>query len=207
MTRPIRLCVLASHAGTTFQAIMDACAMGPSRLDAQIALLISNNSASGAMARARGANIECAHFSAVTHPELGELDAATCRAMIQADVDVVVLAGYMKKLGPKTLEVFAGRILNTHPALLPLFGGPGMFGMNVHRAVIAAGAITSGASVHVVEADYDTGPVIAQRAVPVHATDSPESLAERVQSAERTLLVEVLGKIASGELALPFARS
>lgn len=183
---------------------MDACG---SRLQAEIALVISNNSTSGAVTRALAANIPCAHLSSVTHPHAEHLDASICSAIVRANADIVVLAGYMKKLGPLTLETFAGRILNTHPALLPAFGGHGMFGMNVHRAVIAAGATTSGASVHVVNADYDSGPVVAQRTVPVDPTDTVESLAARVQTAERALLIDVLAQFASGELPLPFVNA
>lgn len=200
----MRLCVLASHAGTTLQAIMDACGLG---LQAEIALVISNNSTSGAVTRALAANIPCAHLSSVTHPQPEHLDASICSAIDRANADIVVLAGYMKKLGPLTLETFAGRILNTHPALLPAFGGHGMFGMNVHRAVIAAGATTSGASVHVVDADYDSGPVVAQRTVSVDPTDTVESLSARVQTAERALLIDVLSQFASGALPLPFGNT
>jgi phosphoribosylglycinamide formyltransferase-1 len=100
---------------------------------------------------------------------------------------------------------YAGRILNTHPALLPKFGGPGMYGTEVHRAVLASGDRISGASVHLVESGYDTGPVIAQRVVPVHADDTPERLAERVQITERALVIEVLCDIARGDRALPLA--
>ncbi len=102
----------------------------------------------------------------------------------------------MKKLGPHTLEAFAGRILNTHPALLPKFGGPGMFGSHVHRAVLASGDEVSGASVHFVEREYDTGPVIAQSRVKVAMDDTVETLAQRVQAAERELVIHVLQKLA-----------
>lgn len=197
----MRLCVLASHAGTTLQAIIDACGTA---LDATIGLVISNNSTSGAVSRAQTAGIAAAHLSSQTHPQPEDLDAAICSAISHVNADVVVLAGYMKKLGPLTLSTFSGRILNTHPSLLPAFGGHGMFGMNVHRAVIAANVTSSGASVHLVEADYDTGPVIAQSVVAVHSTDTPESLAERVQAAERALLVNVLRQLTSGALPLPY---
>ncbi len=117
--------------------------------------------------------------------------------------DWVLLAGYMKRLGPVTLAQFAGRIINTHPALLPEFGGAGMYGRNVHQAVLAAGRRTSGATVHWVDENYDTGAVIAQVRVPVESQDSAESLALRVQAAERELIVEVLAAAASGRLNPP----
>jgi len=117
-------------------------------------------------------------------------------------VDLVVLAGYMKKLGPRTLARFRGRIVNTHPALLPKFGGKGMYGIHVHRAVLAAGEAKTGASVHLVDEEYDTGRVVAQREVPVLAGDTPETLAERVQQHERALLIDVLTRVADGSLGL-----
>lgn len=109
-----------------------------------------------------------------------------------AAVDYIVLAGYMKKMGPRVLSSFAGRIINTHPALLPKFGGRGMYGRRVHEAVLASGERVTGVTVHLVTAEYDEGPVVAQVEVPVHADDTVESLAERVQERERELLVETL---------------
>jgi phosphoribosylglycinamide formyltransferase-1 len=108
----------------------------------------------------------------------------------------------MKRLGPRTLAAFPARILNTHPALLPRFGGHGMFGDRVFEAVLAAGESESGASVHLVDADYDTGAVVGQERVPVLPGDSVESLKTRVQTSERELVVKTLAAIASGELVL-----
>jgi histidine triad (HIT) family protein len=123
--------------------------------------------------------------------------------MLKHRVDVIVLAGYMKQLGPKTLSRFAGRILNIHPALLPEFGGKGMYGMHVHEVVIASGRAESGVSIHVVNAEYDTGPVIAQAHVPVEPGDTPETLAARVLLREHTFFAETLQKIVTGEIVLP----
>ena len=109
----------------------------------------------------------------------------------------------MKKLGPETLARFRGRVLNTHPALLPKFGGKGMYGVRVHEAVLAAGEAKSGASVHLVDEDYDTGPVIAQAEVAVAEGDTPDRLGARVQERERALLVDVLARIADGRISLP----
>lgn len=197
--------VLASHEGTTLQAVLDACAAGT--IPARVSVVISNNSGSGALRRAAAAGVRTCHLSSKTIPDPEQLDQALARALAEAKVDVVLLAGYMKKLGPQTLAAYAGRLLNTHPALLPKFGGPGMYGLNVHTAVIAAGETESGSSVHLVEGEYDTGPVIAQRAVPVLPADTPESLAARVQASERALLVEVLAELARGSRSLPGYRS
>ncbi|HWT54787.1 MAG TPA: formyltransferase family protein, partial [Rhodocyclaceae bacterium] len=113
-------------------------------------------------------------------------------ALLDARPDVVVTAGYMKRLGPQIMAAFRRRMLNVHPSLLPKYGGQGMYDRHVHAAVLAAGEAESGASVHFVEGDYDSGPVIAQARVPVLAGDTVETLAARVKLRERELLVEVL---------------
>jgi phosphoribosylglycinamide formyltransferase 1 len=200
VTSPLRIGVLASHEGTTLQAILDACESG--EITGRVVTVISNNSDSGALRRARAAGAEAVHLSSKTHPEPGALDAAVSHALTRNQVDVVMLAGYMKKLGPALLERYRGRILNTHPALLPKFGGQGMYGMRVHEAVLRAGETESGPSVHLVDAEYDTGRVLAQAQVPIETGDTPETLAARVQERERRLVVAVLGQIAQGEFPL-----
>ena len=183
------------------QAIIDACNSGA--LQAIPAVIISNNSNSGALERARKEGIAHYHISGRQYHDFKELDQTILNAMIEHSVDIIVLAGYMKKLGPKTLAHFDGRILNIHPALLPKYGGKGMYGMNVHNAVIAAGETESGVSIHVVEGNYDTGPVIAQTRVPVNPTDTAETLAARVLKHEHILFPETLHKIVTGEIKLP----
>lgn len=118
-------------------------------------------------------------------------------------MDLVLLLGYLRKIGPATLSSFRGRILNIHPALLPDYGGPGMYGLNVHTAVLNAGETKSGASIHVVDGGYDTGPVIAQEVIDVKAGDVPETLAERVLQAEFNLLIKTLRDIEANNLELP----
>ena len=117
----LRLGILASHAGTTMQAIVDACAQG--RLHADVRVVISNNSRSGALERARTHGIATAHLSGATHPNADDLDRAIMETLDDHRVEVVALAGYMKRLGPLVLSHFRGRMLNTHPALLPDYGG------------------------------------------------------------------------------------
>ncbi|HEX7038081.1 MAG TPA: phosphoribosylglycinamide formyltransferase [Pseudomonadales bacterium] len=191
----MRLAVMASHGGSILQAVMDACAAG--ELDAKVVLVISNNSNSGAIARARAAGIPTAHLSSATHPDPGELDIAMVAALRDAGADWVLLAGYMKKLGPKMLEAYRHRIINTHPALLPKFGGQGYFGRRVHEAVLAAGDAETGATVHLVDENYDSGPVLAQVRVPVRPDDDVEALEERVKVAERKLVVATLAELAA----------
>ena len=191
-----RIAVLSSHGGSILQAIMDACAAG--ELPAEIPLVISNNSGSMALGRAAGAGIETLHLSSRTHPDPADLDRAIRDALQRARADWVMLAGYMKKLGDETLSAFPNRILNTHPALLPKHGGRGFYGRNVHQAVIDAGERESGATVHRVDADYDTGPVIARVSVPVQRGDSVADLEIRVQAAERELVVNTLRELIGG---------
>ena len=145
----VRLGFLVSHGGSNMQAIIDAWKEG--RLHAEPAVVISNNSASGGMERARQEGIPAIHLSAATHPDPSDLDAAIARALEAHGVDLVILAGYMKLLGPRTLSRYRGRILNVHPALLPKYGGKGFYGKRVHEAVLAAGERVTGASIHLVD--------------------------------------------------------
>lgn len=190
--------VLASGAGTTLQAVIDACEDG--RIAAGVAVVIGNNSGSGAAARARKHGIAFVHLSGVTHPDEAALDLAIRDALAAHAVDLVLLAGYMKKIGPATLAAFERRIVNTHPSLLPAHGGRGMYGAHVHAAVLEAGESQTGISVHLVDGEYDTGRVLAQAPVPVEPGDDAASLAARVQRRERAFLVTVLGRIAAGEI-------
>lgn len=195
------IAVLASHFGSTLQALLDAHHAG--RVVVTPRLVISNNSGSEALRRAERAGIAAVHLSTATHPGPDELDRAIVATLEAHGIDLVVLAGYMKKLGRGVLERYSGRILNTHPALLPKFGGKGMYGLRVHEAVLAAGERESGATIHLVDDEYDTGPAIAQARVPVFPSDDAEALAERVQRVEKQLLVETLDALGRGELTLP----
>jgi len=197
----VNLGFLASHNGSNMQAIIDACKSG--KLQALPAVVISNNGGSGALIRAEQEGIPGYHISSKTHPDPEELDRSIVDAMLKHDVNIIVLAGYMKKLGPKTLARFGGRILNIHPALLPKYGGKGMYGMRVHEAVLAAGETESGVSIHIVDAEYDTGPIIAQERVPVDPEDTAETLAARILQKEHTLYPETLQKIVTGEILIP----
>jgi len=197
---PLRIGVLASGAGTTLQAVIDACIGG--RLPATIAVVITNNSQSGAVARAQRHSIPWVHLSSKTHRDPRRLDDAIRDTLTRADVNFVLLAGYMKKLGPNTLRAFSRRIVNTHPALLPRHSGQGMYGSRVHAAVLASGDTVTGVSAHVADAEYDTGRVLEQREVPVQPGDDVRSLSERVQRCEREFIVDVLGRIADGTITL-----
>lgn len=191
---------LASHGGTNLQAILDACKQGV--LAANPALIISNNRQSGALARARQEGLPHALINSVTHPDAAVRDRAICTTLVAHQVELIVLAGYMKKIGPQTLQRFRGRILNIHPALLPKYGGQGMYGRNVHEAVLAAGERETGVTIHLIDEAYDTGPILAQATVPVELGDTADSLAARVLAREHTFFVETIARILSGELQL-----
>ena len=197
----LRLGFLASHGGSNLQAILDAIDAGT--LPAQAAVVICNNSTEAALGRAAAKGIPALHLSSKTHPDPDALDRAILAALQENAVNLVVLAGYMKKLGPRTLAAYTRRVLNVHPALLPKYGGRGMYGMRVHTAVVAAKEKESGATVHLVTDEYDEGPALAQARVPVLPGDTPEALAARVLEQEHRLYPDVLRRIAIGEITLP----
>ncbi|MXX13763.1 MAG: phosphoribosylglycinamide formyltransferase [Gemmatimonadetes bacterium] len=196
----MQLGFLASHRGTNLQAILDACKTG--RLQARPRVVISNNSDSGALQRARKMGVPAAHLSTYTHPKPGALDEAILAILQAYGVEVVCLAGYMKRLGPRTLAAYRGRVLNIHPSLLPRFGGQGFYGDVVHRTVLAAGERETGATVHLVDEEYDHGQVLDQVQVPVEPGDSVETLSARVLQQEHRLYVRTLQRIAAGEIEL-----
>ena len=177
---------------------MDAVEAGT--IDGVVALVISNNSSSGALQRARQAKIPALHISSATHP--GSEEAALLAALEEHGVNLVLLAGYMKKLGPSILSRFSQRILNIHPALLPKYGGQGMYGSKVHEAVIEARETVTGVTIHLADESYDRGPIVAQIQVPVDPTDTPQTLAAKVLEHEHELYVETVRKISAGELQL-----
>ena len=189
--RKLRLAALASGGGTNLQAIIDACKRG--ELNAEVCVVISNNSGSRALQRARDEGIPAYHLSAVTHSN--SLDDTICQTLEEHQVDLVLLAGYMRLLGPITLARYHNRVLNSHPALLPKFGGKGMYGSNVHQAVLDAGETVTGVTIHYVDEQYDHGPTLAQCEVPVLPDDTLETLEERVKDRERRFWIETLADI------------
>ncbi len=200
MPAPLNLGVLASHTGTNLQAIINACEQGS--LNARCRVVISNNSRSMALRRARNHAIPALHISGKTHPDPDALDSAIENTLANYNVNLVVLAGYMKLLGPKTLARYRGRVVNTHPAMLPGFGGRGMYGDKVHQAVLNASLRTTGVTLHLVDEIYDHGDILAQTEIPVMDDDTVDTLRDRVQSVERRFYVETLQKIARGEISL-----
>lgn len=184
------LVVFASGNGTTLQAIIDA--INEKRLLANIALVVSNNPNAYALERARKANIQT---YIIKEKDDDKVDDELVNVLSTINVDLIVLAGYLKLIGSKLIKKYT--IINTHPSLLPKYGGKGMYGMNVHRAVIAAKENFSGVTLHYVNNEYDKGNIIMQSVVKVLPTDSPESLASKVQTAEKIQLIEALKSFAS----------
>lgn len=186
----LNLGFLASHGGTSMRAIVAAIAGG--ELDGRARILVCNNGDAPALQFAREHQIPCRHISARTEGGEQAADLAICRALQDGGVEWVVMSGYLRKLGPATLERYRGRILNIHPALLPKFGGQGMYGRKVHEAVIAAGETVSGITIHLVDEEYDRGKIIAQHEVPVLPGDSVDDLQQRITQAEPPFFVDVL---------------
>ena len=194
----------ASGRGSNMRAVLDACNLG--FLDAKPGVVISNNSDSEALVSARREAIPAYHLSSKTHPEPDSLDRAILSVLQQHHTSLVILAGYMKKLGDKTLSAYQGRVINIHPALLPKYGGAGMYGIHVHEAVIAAGDRETGVTIHLVDRDYDHGDILAQCRLPILEGDTAATLAARVLVREHSFLVETLKRIVNGEIALPALR-
>ncbi len=178
----MRVAVFASGSGTNLQALLDACRDG----DATIAIVLSNRADARALTRATAAGVPVHVISdANDGTEINDV-------LASYGIDLVVLAGYLKLIPPDVVRAFEGRMINIHPALLPSFGGPGMYGKNVHRAVLESGATVSGVTIHIVTEEYDRGPIVAQWPVPVIAEDTPETLQHRVQAVEHALLPAVV---------------
>lgn len=182
------------------KAVADACAND--EINGKPVLVISNNSGPLAFQRANDLGILTFHMSRKTHPGDEDLDRSICETLKSHDIDLIVLSGYMRKIGPKTLKAFHNRILNVHPALLPLYGGQGFYGSRVHQAVLDAGDRESGATIHLIDGEYDTGPILVQGRVPVLEGDDAKSLAARVAGVEHSLFIDALQGIASGRIDL-----
>jgi phosphoribosylglycinamide formyltransferase 1 len=181
---------LASHGGSSARAIIAAMRAG--NLQAEPGIVITNNRDSAIFHWCLDNDVRVRHVSSKTHRGEDNADEAIETLLRDTGTDLVACSGYMKKIGPATLSAFADRILNIHPALLPKFGGKGMYGDRVHEAVLASGERETGATVHWVNAVFDAGPVLCQRKVPVLPGDTLESLRTRVQAVEPALYLEAL---------------
>ena len=188
--RILKLAVLVSGNGTTLQAIIDA--IKEKKLNAEIKIVISNTSEAYGLTRAKEANIN--YYVLNDYKDEKEL----YNKLKESDVDLVVLAGYLKIIPINVIRDF--KIINTHPALLPKYGGKGMYGMNVHRAVVENHEKETGATIHFVNEEYDKGKIISQTKVRVFKKDTPEDVSARVQKAEKIQLIKVLKDFSNGKI-------
>ncbi len=185
---PMRVAVCVSGGGSNLGALLEAFS-SPGDV-AEIALVLSDRPAAGGLERARMRNIPA---SVLKDPSDGD---EWLRQLEDLEIDLIVLAGYLKQVPVAVVERFRGRMINIHPALLPAFGGRGMYGRRVHAAVLASGASESGCTVHLVDEEYDRGPILAQARVAVEPDDTPDTLAARVLAAEHQLLPAVVREAA-----------
>lgn len=203
--KQLHLGLFVSGRGTNFQAIAEAVAR--KNLDAEIRLLVSSNPEAGALSYAADHGIPAQVIAKDQFPDRGSFVNAMISALRDRGVDTIALAGYMKKVPPEVVQAYHHRIFNIHPALLPSFGGQGMYGIHVHEAVLAAGCKVTGVTVHVVDEVYDRGPIVAQACVPVKTGDTPEALAARVLKTEHDLYWRTLQLVAEERVAIREGRA
>ncbi|MBN1779947.1 phosphoribosylglycinamide formyltransferase [bacterium] len=201
---PLKLAVFASGRGSNFLAILEAARAG--RLSAEVKVVISNNPEAGALVTARENNIPAIVVSKKDYTDRTAFVRAMLTPLSEHRVEMVILAGYMKKIPPEVVDAFEHRILNIHPALLPSFGGQGMYGHHVHEAVLVQGCRVTGVTVHLVDRDYDRGPIVAQRCVPVEEGDTPDTLAARVLKVEHQIFSESIQLFAEGRVTVTGGR-
>ncbi len=178
----MNLTIMASGGGSNFEAILEK--VLKNKISVNIKLLISNNSKCGAIEKAKKHNIETIHLAPSGFSDEKKYSDKLIKYLESYKTDMIILAGYMKKIPLPVVEKYKNKILNIHPALLPAFGGKGMYGKNVHKAVIEYGAKITGVTVHVVDEKYDHGPIVMQKTVDVQDNDTPDTLAERVLKVE-----------------------
>ncbi len=196
----VKLGFLASGRGSNMLAIIDNC--NTEKLNAEPVVVISNNADAGALEYAREAGIPAFHLSSKTHKDDSVLDEEITNTLETHKVDWVILAGYMKKIGPGLIEEFKGKIFNIHPSLLPKHGGQGMYGLHVHEAVLASGESETGVTIHMVDGEYDQGRILSQKRVPVEEGDDAATLAARVLKVEHELYSETLQGVIEGRVRL-----
>lgn len=192
----MNIAVFASHGGSDLQAIIDGCKN--KQINANVSVVISNNGDSMALQRAKNENIPSYHLSLKKFGDEDTLANEILGVLSEYNIDMIFLAGYMRMLHISVLQKYNNRIFNIHPALLPKFGGKGMYGMNVHTAVIDAGETETGITIHRVNAEYDSGEIVARTKVPVFEDDTPEILGKRVLEKEHEFLVEIISDIVNG---------
>ena len=188
-----KIAVFSSGEGSTLTKIHEACQRG--NLPAEILLIISNKAHSGAIERAKRHAIDSYLFDTGNNEDTIKTESDLVGLLKQSKIDWILLLGYTRKIGPKLLTAFNNRIINTHPSLLPKYGGKGFYGRKIHEAVLASGDILTGATVHLVNEEYDSGEILSQIAVPVLPKDSATTLEARVKKTEKAHLIKVLNEL------------
>jgi phosphoribosylglycinamide formyltransferase-1 len=201
----MNLAVFASGRGSNFQAILRAIDDG--RLSARVTLVLSNRSDAGALEIARARGIPAVHCSRKSFGSDSEFVTGMLAHLTDHRCDAIALAGYMKHVPAEVVAAYRNRITNIHPALLPAFGGAGMYGHHVHEAVYASGAKFSGATVHLVDEEYDRGPILLQEAVALDAEDTPDSIAAKVLAVEHRIYPIALQALAEGRIDIQGQRA
>lgn len=196
----MNIAIFASGGGSNLRAILNAILQ--KKLSGRICLVVSNNSKAGALEIARSHQIPAYHRSQLQYPSEDTFAAELLKLLEEHDVELVVLAGYMKKVPSMIVQRYRNRILNIHPALLPSFGGKGMYGARVHEAVIRNGAKVSGATVHIVDDEYDHGPIVLQKRVEVVHDDTPETLAAKVLKIEHEIYPQAIKAFVEGRVKI-----
>jgi len=195
---PLIIGVLASGRGSNCAALLHR--IEEDEIPAKIAAVISNNQDAGVLQIARDNNIPAYYIERNQFETGDEFCQALEKIFDQHKINFIVLAGYLRKIPPRIIRRFANRILNIHPALLPDFGGKGMYGHTVHEAVLKSGSTVSGATVHLVDEEYDHGPIVLKREVPVLPNDTPDILAARVLQVEHRIYAEAVRLFAEGRV-------
>jgi phosphoribosylglycinamide formyltransferase 1 len=196
----MNIAVFASGRGSNFQAILNAIDAG--KIPARISVLISNRSDAAALDIARASRIQASHLSQKMFPSEKALAEAMLNVLSLQKAELLVLAGYLKKIPLPVIRRYRNRIVNIHPALLPLFGGAGMYGHFVHEAVIASGMKVSGATVHLVDEEYDRGPIVMQKTVEIVQEDTPDLLAAKVIKIEHEIFPLAIKAFAEGKIKI-----
>ncbi|MDR1474406.1 MAG: phosphoribosylglycinamide formyltransferase [Endomicrobium sp.] len=191
----IRIAILASDGGTNMQAIVNACKTGILKDLAEVILTVSNNASAFVLERAKKENIKSVCIERTNFKDEKFFNKKILTELKNAKTDIVCLAGYIRILGQDIVDEYRDRILNIHPALLPKFGGKGMYGHFVHEAVVKAGETKSGATVHFANEEYDSGKIIMQEEIKVFKTDTPEDVAKRVLKVEHQIYPQAIKKI------------
>jgi len=195
---PKNLAVFASGRGSNFQAILKNIISG--RIPASVKLCITNNPAAGVIEIAQQHDIAVRVINPKSFPDAGAFNDAILKEVTEFRIDYIILAGYLKLIGRQIVEQYENRIINIHPALLPAFGGKGMYGHHVHEAIFESGVRISGATVHLVNSEYDSGPIVLQKSVDISDVSSPGEIAERVLKIEHEIFPEAVKLLVEDKL-------